>query len=98
MNSTTITRLFPDSEAIVVHQNGSRLSDVTKGAEVILRTRPGETAPCSAEIISGDHHAEIGLWFEGLELCDYDGVFFLPREVGEMLRDAGFTVTEDCFA
>ena len=98
MNSATITRLFPDSEAFIVHQDGSRLSDVTKGAEVILHTRPGETAPCCAEIISGDLHAELGLWFEGLELCDYDGVFFLPREVGEMLRDVGFIVTEDCFA
>lgn len=98
MNSATITRHFPDREAFIVHQNGSRLSDVTKGTQVILHTRPGEAAPCCAEIISEDLHAEVGLWFDGTELCDYDGVFSLPREVGEMLGDAGFIVAEDCFA
>lgn len=38
-----------------------------------------------------------GLWFEGKELVDYDGVFALPREVGETLREHGYTVDETCF-
>lgn len=42
-----------------------------------------------------------GLWFgqhddDSLTLSDYDGVAILPREVGEGLRAAGFTVGEDC--
>ncbi|TXT23814.1 MAG: hypothetical protein FD134_1906, partial [Gallionellaceae bacterium] len=40
----------------------------------------------------------IGLSFNGKELSDFDGAFFLPREVGEMLKDAGYVVPEDCFA
>ena len=35
-----------------------------------------------------------GLWFEGLKLVDYDGVFELPAEVIEQLRANGFAVDE----
>ena len=92
--TTEVRRFFPNSRASLVHQTGERLTDATKGVEIILHTRPGETAPCFAELVSGDHYAEIGLTFEGRELIDYDGVFDLPREVAEMLRDLGFTVTQ----
>lgn len=34
-----------------------------------------------------------GLWFEGRELIDYDGVYALPREVVSMLKDLGFDVS-----
>lgn len=34
-----------------------------------------------------------GLWFEGDELVDYDGVFSLPKEVAEALLAAGYIVT-----
>lgn len=97
MTSSPTICHFQDSEAFVVHQDGTRLSAVTKGVQVVLHSRLGETEPCCAEIISGDLHAEIGLWFEQGELCDYDGVFSLPREVGEMLKDAGYIVAEDCY-
>ena len=33
-----------------------------------------------------------GLWFEGKNLVDYDGVFELPKEVIQALRDTGFYV------
>lgn len=64
----------------------------------MLHTREGEQEPCCAEVISGEHYAEIGLLFDGKELSDYDGVFFLPREIGTMLADAGFSVPEECFS
>ncbi len=98
MSASTVKRFFPHSEASVVHQNGSELTAPSKGVEIILHTRENERDPCCAEVISGDHYAEIGLWFEGKELSDYDGVFFLPPEVGEMLKDAGYVVREECFA
>ena len=83
---------------MMVHQTGAQLSLPTKGVEIVLHTREDETVPCCSEIISGEHYAEIGLSFKGRELSEYDGVFFLPREVGEMLKDAGYTVPGDCFA
>lgn len=89
-------RFFPDSQADIVHQNGAQLTVPSKGVEVILHTREHECNPCFAEVISGNHYAEIGLSFKCKELSDYDGVFFLPREVGEMLKDAGYVVPEDC--
>lgn len=97
MKTTTVQRFFPQSEATVVHQNGAQLSEPSKGVEIVLHTRENETEPCCAEVISREHYAEIGLSFEDKELSDYDGVFFLPREVGEMLKDAGYVVPEDCF-
>lgn len=91
-------RYFPKSRVVLIHQNGSELTEPTIGVEIILHTREDEHDPCCAELISGDHHAEIGLSFEGKELVDYDGVFSLPIEVGEMLTETGYVVSEECFA
>jgi len=33
-----------------------------------------------------------GLWFDGPELVDYDGVFELPKDVVDMLSGAGYDV------
>lgn len=98
MKTKTIQRFFPQSEATLIHQTGAQLSEPSNGVEIVLHTRENETEPCCAEVISGEHHAEIGLTFEGKELTDYDGVFSLPREVGEILKDAGYAVPDDCFA
>jgi hypothetical protein len=35
-----------------------------------------------------------GLWFEGVNLVDYDGDYMLPMPVIDSLRLAGFTVEE----
>ncbi len=98
MKTTTIQRYFPNSEASLVHQNGVELSVPSKGVEIILHTRENECDPCLAEIISGEHYAEIGLSFDGKELSDYDGVFSLPHEVGVALTQAGYQAPKDCFA
>lgn len=98
MKTSTVQRFFPQSEVALIHQTGAQLSEPSKGVEILLHTRENETEPCCAEVISGEHYAEIGLSFEGKELTDYDGVFSLPREVGEMLKDAGYLVPEECFA
>jgi hypothetical protein len=79
-----------------MHQNGTQLGPPSCGVEILLHTHRNEQAPCCAEIISGDHYAEIGLLFEGKELVDYDGVFSLPQEVGQMLTEAGFIVPQEC--
>lgn len=36
-----------------------------------------------------------GLWFEGGELIDYDGVACLPKQVIEAIRSFGHTVSVD---
>jgi hypothetical protein len=98
MQTTIVKRFFPETEVSTVHQDGSQLTAETRGVEVVLHTRGNEEDPCCAEIVSGGHYAEIGLWFGGKELSDYDGVFFLPREIGEMLAEAGYSVPEECSA
>lgn len=97
MEFTTVTKHFSQSHANMVGPTGAIISATYKDVEIYLYTREGETDPCAAEIVSGDLHAEVGLWFEGKELSDYDGVFCLPRELGEMLTDAGYVVPEVCF-
>jgi hypothetical protein len=39
-------------------------------------------------------YAEGGLWFEGNELTDYDGVFSLPPFIFKYLKSKGFNVDE----
>jgi hypothetical protein len=97
MQTSTASQCFRHGHAAIIHQNGSQLTQRTEGVEVILHTRENEKQPSCAEVISGNHYAEIGLSFEGNELSDYDCVFYLPREIGEMLTDAGYIVPEDCF-
>jgi hypothetical protein len=97
VQTSKTSRFFPRSSVTVVHQNGAHLTAPSKGVQVILHTREKEFNPCCAEIVSGDHYAEIGLAFDGKELSDYDGVFSLPREVGEMLTEMGYVVPDDCF-
>jgi len=41
-----------------------------------------------------DWYAEGGLWFEGLWVTDYDGVFSLPRGVIELLKENGYNTEE----
>ena len=36
-----------------------------------------------------------GLWFEGKNLIDYDGVYELPSEVIAGIRELGFTVAQE---
>lgn len=90
-----VSKFFPDSTAFVQHQSGSILSNPTKGVEITLHFREDSGLPHCAELSSGDHYAEIGLWFEGQTLTDYDGVFELPGEVIEMLEERGLTVDPD---
>ena len=37
---------------------------------------------------------EGGLWFDGLALIDYDGVYDLPKQVYAALTNAGFNLEE----
>jgi hypothetical protein len=89
----TLTRHFPNSTACLVHQTGTVLTTPSNGVSITLHWREGE-APCSAELVSGDHYADIGLEFEGKRLVGYDGVFACPLEVLTMLQDAGYDVSE----
>ena len=86
---------FPKGHINIVHQSGRDLTEPEVGLEVNLHWRDG--VPVCAEVFGEreEHYAEVGLWFDGKDLVDYDGVFALPDEVIEMLEDAGYNVDED---
>jgi hypothetical protein len=75
----------------VVSQSGLVLDEARKGLTVDLHQN-GDKPPHCAEIYSNDQsiYAEIGLRWEGNALCDYDGVFELPKEVIEDLKSMGY--------
>lgn len=37
-------------------------------------------------------YVEGGLWFEGKEVVDYDGIYELPEEVKMAIRDMGYEI------
>jgi hypothetical protein len=92
--TTTVTREFPNDYIGMIHQDGSETGP-EKGMTVIIHTRPGEQTPCGAEVFGDTYHAMIGLWWEGRDLYDYDGAFSLPSQVSSVLREMGFSVSED---
>ena len=40
-------------------------------------------------------YVEGGLWFEGNEVVDYDGIYELPDEVKLAIRDMGYKIDDD---
>jgi hypothetical protein len=42
-----------------------------------------------------DTGGEGGLWFDGNELIDYDGVYELPKEAYSALKGAGYILGEE---
>lgn len=38
---------------------------------------------------------EGGLWFDGMELVDYDGVAVLPKQVEDALKANGYSLDDD---
>jgi len=93
-----LSRFFAGREATLIDQAGKSLSASAEGVTLCLYWHDGAENPTCAEIISGEHHAEIGLWFDGRGLCDFDGAFFLPREIARVLAELGYTVPDGCLA
>jgi hypothetical protein len=87
-------KFFPDSFINTIDANGNNLTSLKKGAWVELFENDGKIS--GAEIYSEDHdeYGEIGLFIENNELLDYDGVFFLPKEVISMLKERGINTEE----
>lgn len=59
--------------------------------------RRGGKIVCAEYFYTKDHeewHEEIGLWFNGNRLTDYDGCFFLPRLVFDSLVSEGIMMEE----
>lgn len=83
-------KFFPDTLINTVNGWGTNLTKPKEGAWVIIHKNDAGKI-CCAEVYSEDEseYAEIGLWFDGNNLSDYDGVFNLPMEVIECLREMG---------
>lgn len=78
---------FPESGANTVHQSGRSLSGWSKGLTVNLYQFKDNPAPHSWEVYTDDEeqYAEGCLGFDEKVLVDYDGCFYLPKEVMDVL-------------
>lgn len=91
-------RQFPESTIGLVDGDGRSVGPKrANGVEVVLhRTLSGYCAEVMDIKTGGDaHYAEVGIWVEGNVLMDYDGVFDLPSEVREMLKEEGVVCDTD---
>lgn len=82
---------FPESGANTVHQSGRALSKWSKGLTVDIYQRE-DNAPHAWEVYT-DNQREHGsgcLGFDGKSLEDYDGCFYLPTEVMDVLDALGY--------
>jgi hypothetical protein len=47
---------------------------------------------CGATECNEEEHAEGGIWFDGKEITDYDGVFEMPQPIIDWLENKAFDV------
>lgn len=76
-------------------QNSFGIIAEQDGVEIEINVRQKKKDYASFEFYDTDTggdewYAEGGLWFEGKELVDYDGVFALPAEIINILEKAGY--------
>ncbi len=93
-----LSRTYPQDVINVIDAEGHALTNAERGIEVVLHWKEDEAAPRSAEVFGSvredeDHHAEVGLWFEGIALVDYDGVFEMPHVLTDLLKRNGLDVS-----
>jgi hypothetical protein len=86
---------LPNTIVGTIHQDGTQLSQAARGAVLLIHYR--HDIPVAAEIHSndGEEGGELGLWWNGRELADFDGAFEMPKELASALRERGWIVGED---
>lgn len=89
---TRITKHFPASTIGIVSQTGAAQSDREQGVTVELHLDNGSPTMAEAYSPSQEHYAAIGLEMNGKDLVGYDGVFEIPGEVLDVLRENGFSI------
>jgi len=90
MAEVVAKKFFPKSVISTVSASGFNLTKPKRGVWVEIWKNESRGI-CSAEIYDDDQeeYAEIGLWIEDGELVDYDGVFEMPQEVCDLLKEQG---------
>lgn len=86
---------FPHSSIGTVSQNGTDMAERHTGLEVTIHFGRRDAMATCAEVYGGDHHAEIGLEWDGETLTGYDGAFDIPIEAVACLERLGYQVSPD---
>ena len=86
---------FPNAGANTVHQSGRALTKWSKGLTVNIFNVSGKD-PHGFELYTDNEmeHAEGYLGFDGKVLSDYDGVFYLPNQVMDVLDALGYNTVD----
>lgn len=87
-------KFFSNSMINTIDANGISLTSPIAGVWVELFERNGNIVGAEVYSDNCEEYASIGLFIEKNELVDYDGVFFLPKEVISMLKERGVKTEE----
>lgn len=90
-NKTTIEHLTLENSFGIVAENAEVRLDCTVG---IKDYTYGWFEVFDRETNGKEWYAEGGLWFDGRNVVEYDGVFRLPNGVIELLKENGYNTEE----
>lgn len=78
----------------LVLENSFTVTDLGKNETTMELFKDDNGVPCMIEWDCPEQEIteQIGLFFDGKSLEDYDGVFELPKEAIKLIRKAGFSV------
>lgn len=97
MNIATITFKTPVRKEYSCTPDMIDLGDHQATLTLYINDQDSRRGSLELDIPGCNEYADIGLWFDEdrKTLVDYDGVFSLPPQGIQLLRDNGFIVSED---
>ena len=97
MNIATITFKTPVYRESSMVSTATHLGEHQATLTLYINDQDGTKGSLELDIPGCGEYADIGLWFDDDKktLVDYDGVFSLPPQGIQLLRDNGFIVSED---
>ena len=97
MNIATITFKTPVRREYSMTSQMDDLGEHQATLTLYINDSDATRGSLELDIPGCNEYADIGLWFDDDKktLVDYDGVFSLPPQGIQLLRDQGFIVSED---
>ena len=97
MNIATITFKTPVRKEYSATSRMDNLGEHQATLTLYVNDQDARLGSLELDIPGCDEYVDIGLWFaeDRKTLVDFDGVFSLPPQGIELLRENGFIVSED---
>lgn len=77
----------------MIHHEQFTMDDYDYEVGMDENTGRGWFEVCGASWVNEEDHADGGIWFEGMEITDYDGVCEMPQPIIDWLENKGFDIS-----